>query len=198
MKITQFGGDFGRIIYKNTSKMDEDEITLFQNYAMKKTTIISSVAFTLFFVLFGIGLSFVILPMGIILIVCGCIGGLIFMPYLLKDSVKKQNTQNLGDRKYLNTFEFYENSVLVTTEATSSKETNDYKPIANQTINYNELYQLVVYKAHLFLFISPGQSFILSFKGMTKGTYQDVIDLIKSKGVKIIDKTNVAVPATKN
>lgn len=186
------------LLYKNTSKMDEDEITLFQNYAMKKTTIISSATFTLFFVLLGIGLSFVILPMGIILIVCGCIGGLIFMPYLLKDSVKKQNTQNLGDRKYLNTFEFYENSVLVTTEATSSKETNDYKPIANQTINYNELYQLVVYKAHLFLFISPGQSFILSFKGMTKGTYQDVIDLIKSKGVKIIDKTNVADPATKN
>ena len=138
------------------------------------------------------------MPMGIILIVCGCIGGLIFVPYLLKESVKKQNIQNLGDRKYLNTFEFYQDTVEVTTEATSSKQTNDFKPVATQSLKYEELYQLVVYKGHLFLFISPGQSFILSFKGMTKGTYQDVIALIKSKNVKVIDKSNVAVPDIKN
>ena len=179
------------LLFKNTSKMDEEEITLFQNYALKKMTIIASVAFTLFFVILGIGLSFVILPMGIILIVCGCIGGLIFMPYLLKENIKKQNIQNLGDKKYLNTFEFYENSLEVTTEATSSKQ-------ANQSINYGDLYQLVVYKMHLFIFINPGQSFILSFKGMTKGTYQDVIDLLKSKNVKVIDKSNVTVPDIKN
>ena len=164
------------LLFKNTSKMDEEEITLFQNYALKKMTIIASVAFTLFFVILGIGLSFVILPMGIILIVCGCIGGLIFMPYLLKENIKKQNIQNLGDKKYLNTFEFYENSLEVTTEATSSKQTNDYKPVANQSINYGDL----------------------SFKGMTKGTYQDVIDLLKSKNVKVIDKSNVTVPDIKN
>lgn len=178
--------------------MDDEEITLFQSYALKKTTAISSIAFTLFFVILGIGLSFVILPMGIILIVCGCIGGLIFVPYLMKESIKKQNSQNLGDRKYLNTFEFYQDTIEVTTEATSSKQTNDYKPVATQSVKYEELFQLVVYKGHLFLFISPGQSFILNFKGMTKGTYQDVIDLVKSKNVKIIDKSNVTVPDIKN
>ncbi len=190
-------GTLEELLFKNTSKMDEKEITIFQNFALKKVTITSSVVFALFFVALGIGLAFVNVALGVILIVCGCIGGFIFMPYLMKENVQKQNNDNLGDRKYLNTFEFYENQINVATEATTSKQSNDYKQIATQTLRYEDLYQLVIYKNHLFLYINPSQSFILNFNGMTKGTYQELIELIKSKNVKTIDKSGQSVPEEK-
>ena len=115
----------------------------------------------------------------------------------MKENVQKQNNDNLGDRKYLNTFEFYENQINVATEATTSKQSNDYKQIATQTLRYEDLYQLVIYKNHLFLYINPSQSFILNFNGMTKGTYQELIELIKSKNVKTIDKSGQSVPEEK-
>ena len=183
-----------QVLFKNTSKMDDEEISLFQSYALKKTILITSILFSLIFAGGGIGLCFVDLTMGIVLIVCGLVGGLILIPYGLKESVKKQNKVTLGDRKYLNTFEFFEDHIFVRSQATKDKQSNDYQEIASQKLFYQDLFKFVVYKQHLFIYINPRQSFILNFLGMTKGTIGEVIDLLKNKGVKFIDKSSVNTP----
>ncbi len=184
-----------KVLFKNTSKMDDEEISLFQNFALKKKTIISSVVFSLVFVGGGVGMCFVDLNMGITLLVCGLVGGCVLLPYLMKEMVKKQNKITLGDKKYLNTFEFYEDYVFVTSEATPNKESNEYKPMATQNLSYNEIYQVVSYKEFLFIYLNKAQSFIVNFRGMTKGTIGEVIELLKSKGIKFIDKSNEPVPS---
>ena len=60
-------GTLEELLFKNTSKMDEKEITIFQNFALKKVTITSSVVFALFFVALGIGLALVDLYLCLIL-----------------------------------------------------------------------------------------------------------------------------------
>lgn len=184
------------VLFKNTSKMDDKEISLFQNFALRKKTIITSVIFSLFFIGGGIGLCFLDLTMGITFIICGVVGGVILLPYLMKETVKKQNQVTLGDKKYLNTFEFFEDHILVTSEATANKESNDYKPMATQILPYNEIFKVVSYKEFLFIYINKVQSFIVNFKGMTKGTIGEVIDLLKLKGVKFYDKSSE--PISKN
>lgn len=183
------------VLFKNTSKMDDEEIALFQNFALKKSTMISSLIFTLCFVGVGIGLCFIDLTMGITLIVCGAVGGVVLLPYLTKESIKKQNKITLGDKKYLNTFEFMDDCVNVESQATTTKETNDYQPVATQKIFYRDIFKLVLYKEHLFLYINARQSFILNFKGMTKGTVGELVQLLKEKGIKVIDKSYVQTPS---
>lgn len=176
------------VLYKNTSKMDASEISIFQSYAMKKINIISSIAFALVFAGIGTGACFWNLTCGIIVIVCGVLGGFVLLPYLMKDSIKKQNAQSYGDKKYLNTFEFCDEYVQITSEA-SALDKNEYQPIATQKLFYEDALQAVLYRDHLFLYISPRQAFILDYKGMTKGTIGEVIDMLKTKNIKVIDKT---------
>ena len=177
------------ILFKNTSKMDENEITLFQNYALKKRVWITSIIFALSFAALGGFLCIVSLTMGIIIIACGCVGGFVLLPYLMKESIKRQNNIILGDKKYLNTFEFFEDYVNITSEATSSKDSNDFAPVATQKLMYTDVFKCVIYKERLFIFIN--------FKGMTKNTIGELIEFLKGKGIKMIDKSNVPVPEQK-
>ena len=101
-------------IFKNTSKMDDEEISLFQNFVLKKTTFISSLVFSIIFIGGGVGMCFVDLTIGLALAICGVIGGIILLPYLMKESLKKKNKITLGDRKYLNTFEFCQDYIFIT------------------------------------------------------------------------------------
>lgn len=176
------------IIFKNTSKMDHEEISIFQNTVSKKANFITSILFALIFVGLGVGLSFVDLTLGIILIVCGVIGGFLLVPYLLKESMKKANKETLGDRKYLNTFEFYEEYFFVSTEASPLTQ-QKFEKIGSQKVYYTDLHKVVVYKERLFIFINSRQSFIFNFKGMTKGTAGEVIELFKSKNIKVKDNS---------
>lgn len=179
------------VIFKNTSKMDMEEISLFQSTVLKKATFIASIIFALIFVGAGVGLSFVDTTLGIILIACGVIGGFVLLPYLIKDNQKKQNTQMLGDKRYLNTYEFYQEHIAISTEM-ARDNSNDYQNVATQTLNYQDIYQVKVYKERLFIFISSSQSFIFNFKGMTKGTAAEVIEFLKTKNIKIKDKSTNA------
>lgn len=182
------------IKFKNTSKMDEKEISIFQNYALKKRILICSIVFALAFVLLGVGLYFVDLTMSIILIVCGIVGGFVLLPYLMKETVKKQNNIILGDRKYLNTFEFFDEYVNITSEATSTKESNDYQFVASQKLYYKDIFKFVTFQERLFIFINAQQSFILHYKGMTKSTAEELVEFLKGKGIKMIDKSKMPVP----
>lgn len=168
--------------------MDKEEIALFQNFAMKKNLIILSICFALIFVGIGVGVSFIELTFGIITIVCGVLGGFVLLPYLMKEQTKKQNQQNYGEKKYLNTFEFYEDYIQITTEC-SSPASKDYEKIASQKLYYQDVTKGVLYKDRLFLYIASNQCFIINYLGMTKGTIGEVIDFLKTKNIKIVDKT---------
>lgn len=187
-----------KVLFKNTSKMDDEEISIFQSYAIKKTMLISSILFSLIFVGIGIGTSFYDLTMGIVFIVCGLLGGFVLLPYLLKENVKKQNKITLGDKKYLNTFEFYDEYIFVESQATSSKETNDFQSVASQKVFYKDVYKVVTYREFLFIYLNSRQSLILNFKGMTLGTAGEVVEFLKGKSIKIIDKTKENVPNLDN
>ena len=174
-------------LYKNTSKLDLKEIEMFQKFAMKKNIILISLLFTLVFVGLGVGVSFFELTLGIVVIVCGVLGGFVLLPFLMKDNLKKQNAKNFGNQKYLNTFDFTEEYVLITSES-ASEGSNDYKQLASQKLDYSNIYRGVLYREHLYLYISAQQCFIIDYRGMTKGTIAELIDFLKTKNVKIIDK----------
>lgn len=179
-----------QIKFKNTSKMNEDEIAVFQNYALKKTIILSSALLIGFCVLIGVGICFAQLYLGVAVIIAGALGGGVLMPFLMKDSVKKQNKLIFGEKKYLNHFEFYNDYLMVTSESTTSKESNDYQKVAEEKVLYSDLFQVVVYKTYIFLYINKAQSFVLNQKGMTLGTAGELILFLKDKGLKIIDKSS--------
>lgn len=79
---------------------------------------------------------------------------------------------------------------MVTSEATTSKESNDYSVNAEEKLLYSDLFQVVVYKTYIFLYINKAQSFVLNQKGMTLGTAGELILFLKDKGLKIIDKSS--------
>lgn len=177
------------VLFKNTSKMNSEEVTVFQNFALKKLHLIVSIGFSLVFVAIGLLLIFFVnLTAGIIAIASGILGGFVLLPYLLKESVKKQNMQNLGDKKYLNTFSFYDDYIIVQSEE-SEFDKKQFEEIASQKLFYNEIFQIVLFREYLFIYINEVQSFILSYKGMTKGTIAETINFLKTKGIKMIDKT---------
>ncbi len=182
-----------KILYKNSSKMDDEEIIIFQNYALKKTLFISSIVFTLIFIAVGIGTSFFDLTMGIVFIVCGLLGGFVLLPYLIKENVKKQNKTSLGDKRYLNTFEFYEDYIFVESKA-SAKDKNEFQQVATQKVLYKDVFKIVVYREFLFIFLNARQSLILNFKGMTFGTAGEMIEFLKTKSIKFVDKSNENTP----
>lgn len=175
------------LLFKNTSKMDSEEITLFQSAVMKKTIWITSIIFCLIFAGAGVGVSFLNMTLGIIIIICGLIGGFVLLSYLFKESQKKQNKELLGDKTYLNTYQFYGEYFEVNSQASSNGK--DYEDVGSQKVYYKDLYKVTIFRERLFIFINPRQSFIFSFKGMTKGTAGEVIELLKGKQVKIIDKS---------
>ena len=175
-------------IYRNTSKMDAQEIALFQAFAMKRVNIWASILFAVIFVGIGIGVSFIELTFGIITIACGILGGFVLLPYLMKASVQKQNERNTDERKYLNTFDFFEEYVIVSTQS-AMPNSNDYQEIASQKLFYTDIPQALLYKDHIFLYLSSNQAFIINYKGMTKGTISEVIEFLKSKNIKILDKS---------
>ena len=91
-------------LFKNTSKINEEELTKYQLKLLKKTIILFAAVVIL--ISLGAGIPILIFVnefVGGAIIVLGALGGAVLLPYLLKDSVKKQNAKVLGDRKYLNT-----------------------------------------------------------------------------------------------
>ena len=176
------------VLFKNTSRLNEEELLVFQNYALKKTIITMAIAIVAVFALAGVGLCFIELYLGITVIVAGLLGGVVLFPYMMKDSMKKQNKLMLGDKKYLNTFEFYNDYMIISNEATSSLTSNDYKEEANSRVTYESLFRVDIYKTYIFIYINKAQSFVLNQRGMTKGVVDDLIQFLKSKGLKVIDK----------
>ena len=176
-----------KALFKNSSKMNENEMFVFQSYALKKTIFLSSFFLIIFCVVLGARLCFVKLFLGIAIIIAGLIGGFVLVPYILKDSIKKQNKLIFDNKKYLNHFEFYDDFLEVTNEEAATNE-NIYHFVIKEKFNYSDLLKVVVYGTYIFLYINKSQSLVLNQKGMTLNTSAELVSFLKSKNIKVIDK----------
>ena len=173
------------LLFYNTTKLTEEEITAFQTFAMKKDNLWASIFISLLSVGLGVGLIFVNTYVGVAIIIAGLLGGLVLFPYITKEQLKRQNLEMFKDGKYINTFEFYEDHLTVINTATNSEE-----PIS-QEFKYDELYKFTLYKQYLFIFENKFQGFILAQTCMTKGTIGDLVDFLKSKNIPFEDRTSL-------
>ena len=179
-----------KLLFKNTSKLGKEEIDVFQNLAVKRTSLVTSLLILFICVGAGIGLYFVHMALGIGFMVAGLLGALI-MPYVIKETVKKQNQEIFKDNKLLNSFEFYEDKIVVTNEI--ARDGSDiYEEKGKDIIAYSDIDHAVVYGIYIFIFINKYQSVILNQKGMTEGVAADLIEYMKSKGIKVDYKKEYA------
>lgn len=174
------------ILFMNTSKLKEEDITAFQTFAMKKYSIFIAITIAVVFGGLGVGLCFVNTYIGIAILLAGIIGGLFFFPYLSRNQIKTQNSAIFDGKDYANSFEFYSDHFRVINIDNSASE----KEISQEFL-YSELYKLVDYKQYIFIYINKNQSFLLNKTGMKKGTVAELIDFLKEKNIKFQDKTNL-------
>lgn len=181
-----------KLLFKNTSRLGKEEIDVFQNLAVKRTSLVTSLFILFICVGAGIGLYFVHMALGIGFIVAGVLGAII-MPYVVKETVKKQNQEifNFKDTKYLNSFEFYEDKIVVLNEIAKA-DSDTYEEKGKDIIKYSDIDHAVVYGIYIFIFINKYQSVILNQKGMTEGVAADLIEYMKSKGIKVDYKKEYA------
>lgn len=173
------------IILKNTTSLNESDITSFQLFAQKKHTFIVATIITLVLVGLGVGLCFVNAYVGGAIIIAGIVGGIIFFPYLSKEQIKRQNAVLFNGGKYVNVFEFYDDHLKVTNVDEDRDE--DYF----QTFEYSTLYQFVEYQEFLFIYTSKNQCFLVLKTGMNKGTIAELIEFLKNKNIKYVDKKSL-------
>lgn len=177
------------LLFKNTSRINEQELTKFQLKMLKVPIILFAAAIILISI--GAGVPIIIFLnefAGGALIIFGAIGGGVLLPYLIKDSVKKQNASVLGDRKYLNTFEFYEDKMIIINSATKSLDDNDYTEIARAEVEISNIYRLLLDNIYIFIYLDKKQSLFLDQRGMTKGTAGELVEFLQNKGIKVIKK----------
>ena len=169
-------------LFKNTSKMGENEVYEFQSFILKKMVVACSVVIALVCVGAGVGLYFVASYLGIAIAVLGLLGAFVLFPYVMKESVKKNNQQLFNGKKYLNTFEFYDDRVVINCEEAEENST-EYTKKREETILYENLYKFEVHEPYIFIYVDKVQSLLLNEKGMTKGVIADLLEFLKSKGL---------------
>ena len=169
-------------LFKNTSKMGENEVYEFQSFILKKMILTFSIIIAIVCLGVGVGLYFVASYLGIAIAVIGLLGAFVLFPYVMKESVKKNNQQLFNGKKYLNTFEFYDDRVVIVCEEADENST-EYTKKREETILYENLYKLELHEPYIFIYVDKVQSLLLNEKGMTKGVIADLIDFLKSKGI---------------
>ena len=170
------------ILFINTTKLTEEEVTNLQLFTLKKYNLLISIMIAVFFGGIGIGLCFVNTYVGVAILLAGIIGGLFLFPYVTKEQIKRQNNQIFANQDYINSFEFYNDYINI-----KNIDKNNEKEIS-QNFNYSGLYKVVEFSQFVYIFINKNQSFMLDKKGMTKGTIGEVIELLKENGLKYQDK----------
>lgn len=173
------------LLFKNTTTLNENDITNLQLFAIKKHTIIIATIITLLLCGLGIGLCFVNAYIGAAIIIAGIVGGVIFFPYISREQIKRQNAMIFTENKYVNVFDFYED-ILKVTNIDDKSEENIF-----QTFEYGGIYKVIDYKEFVVLYVNKKQSFILLKTCMNKGTIDGLLNFLKNKKIKIIDKKSL-------
>ena len=172
-----------KLLFKNTSKLGKEELDVFQNFAVKKTSLLTSLILFAICAGAGVGLFFVQMYLGIAFMIAGLLGAFI-MPYVISVSVKKQNQAVFQNKKYLNHFEFFEDVIVITSDV-AENDSNEYEEKVKENLAYEDIHHVVVYGIYIFIFINKYQSLILNQKGMTEGVSADLLEFFKAKGIDV-------------
>lgn len=172
-------------LYKNTTAINESDITNYQLFALKRRNILVSFMITVIICGIGIGLCFVEAYVGTAIIIAGIVGGVILFPYLSKEQIRRQNSVLFDGGKHVNIFEFYKEEIKVINVDENRGED------LYQTFSYNQIYKIDDFVEFLFIYVSKNQSFLMLKTGMNKGTISDLLEFLKSKDIKIEDKTSL-------
>ena len=168
-------------LFKNTTKYDKESLLKLQNKVMLKWIILGASIIILISLAVGVPLIlFVNEFVGGALIIIGFLGGIVFLPYFIKNIIKKQQFLNEGE-KYINSFEFFRDKFSIKSSTLNSKNSNDKKI----DVYYNDIYKIIISNLYINIFISPSESLILDKRGMTKGTADDLIDLLSKLNLKV-------------
>ncbi len=171
------------VLFKNVSAMGEKETKALINITGKKAMIIFSLVFPLICIALGVAFIFLNdLEMAIFMFVCAVIFAALF-PLLFLWSAKQANKQVINGKRLLNTFEFKEDILTITTE-----NLTDGIVTGTSNLYYKDLFKCLLTNDYIFLFINARQSFILDVNGMVQGDSESLIEFLKSKLTKFEDK----------
>lgn len=175
------------VLFKNVSAMGEKESKALIKVSSKKSVITFGLFFPLLFVIFGV--VFILLKdidFAIIMFVAGAVFAILF-PLLFLLSAKQANKQIIGGRRLLNTFEFKEDILVISTEDLGAGITS-----GTSNLLYKDILKCVLTNEYIFLFINARQSFILDVNGMVQGDTEGLIEFLKTKLQKFEDKRKLA------
>lgn len=179
------------IKFKNTSRIDENTVLEMQKKITKKMSMMVAFLWSVLFVILGVALLFVNTFLGVSVITCGTVGSFTLVPFIVKDSTKKQTQKLFQGKKFLVTFEFYDDSLNVLSESSESGE-NNFIPENSIKVSYDEIKKCTQNDLYIYLFLNKSQSLILDKKGMLKGTADEIVSFLNEKGVKI-DKNTLGI-----
>lgn len=172
-----------KILFSNTSKLDQGVVEKFNKTISKKIIGYGILLVTLFCGVVGGLLCILNLFLGIAVIGAGVVVGIPLVTFLIKDSMKK-NAQNLmNGKKYLVHFDFYENEILIKAEEAEEKDKH-YTFSGEDRIDYAQILKVIVSDTDVYIQRAE-QANVLDQRGMTKGTAGELIDFLKTKGIKV-------------
>lgn len=172
-----------KLLFSNTSKLDQSVVEKFNKTISKKIIGYAILLVTLFCgVVGGLFCLLNLLFLGIAVIGTGVIVGIPLVAFLIKDAMKKASQKLMNGKKYLVHFEFYENELILKAEEANENE-KEYTFSGEDRINYAQILKIIVADTDVYI-QRAGQANVLDQRGMTKGTAGELIEFLKSKGIK--------------
>lgn len=172
-------------LFENTTFLNRDDLYKYQKCEIKKSVWLASGLLLLFTIGISVPLAlFVEIYLGAILLIIGAVCSIVLLPYIIADGIKKQNAQILSQADISINFVFFQDEFIVQAKQKESEKK------ARESYVYSQIIKVSLYDVYMFIYTSPNASLVLDRRNMTKGTSGDIIDLFKSHGVKVVDKTN--------
>lgn len=171
-----------KLLFSNTSKLDQSVVEKFNKTISKKIIGYAILLVTLFCGVVGGLLCLLNLFLGIAVIGVGVVVGIPLVTFLIKDAMKKDSQKLMNGKKYLVHFEFYENELILKAEEANENE-KEYTFSGEDRIDYTQILKIIVADTDVYI-QRAGQANVLDQRGMTKGTAGELIEFLKSKGIK--------------
>ena len=172
-------------LFENTTFLNRDDLYKYQKSEVKKFILLASGLLLLVTIGISVPLAlFVEIYLGAIMLIIGAVCSVVLLPYIINDSIKKQNAQLFSQTDIAIEFAFFQDEFSV-----QAKQNGESEKSASESYNYSQIAKVSLYNVYMFIYTSPRTSLVLDRRNMTKGTSGEVVDLFKSHGVKVIDKT---------
>ncbi len=177
------GDNVGLVRYENTTNFSGKEVTSFTSFVTRPIFIKLAVALFVLFVGMGFYMFFVMdaLVTAIIMWSLGVVSVAV-MPFTYKHTVLKgvRNNTMCSSSTYMN-YKFEDGGVKISTRKGDVE-------VAMLALDYRHIVKILQVQHYLFIFVTDTQAYILDVNGMTSGKANNLIDFLKSKHIKYVNK----------